>query len=477
MWSGIDRGAAIRRRVPTTFPSLLAVVAWVLVAVDGVHRVHQALSTSNAGEDLIPLRQAGVALRTGHPIYHVPGFVYPPPGAILGLLPAAVSLHAAEVVDSYLEIGAILLSLFLLRRFISPGRWGSLLTAIIAAGLIKGDLLLNSLPLENLSILVLLPLTLLVALWGRRRWDSGAIVLALTLVVKPVLLPLLVIPLTLRRPRPAVVTLVTAAAIAIATIWLLRPFSQAEDIVRRIISSDQIGNVYNLSLVGIGRTHGIPTGLIDAARIVVLVPLVIVVVAIVGARPAPSIPLVGSMSGVLLGGVFLAGSLSENHYIWLLIPGAVLAVASRSNIARASAVASWILCSYSVDYLHRFGDNSELQARFVSVEVLVLIGSSAALWKLIGQHNRVTTVPQVAGPVSLADPPSATLSPPARRSGRRSGKTALVMAAGSSGGTTLSICAKRSLNSAARCLHRVRAMTCPVAKSIAAKRSVTPLRT
>ncbi len=92
--------------------------------------------------------------------------------------------------------------------------------------------------------------------------------------------------------------------------------------------------VANISLSGLGDVHHVNSVVILLARLVV-VGLAIAVIAIVASRqPRVSLEVVGPLSGVILAGVFLAGSLSEGHYLFFLIPGAMTAVAVKSRVTR-----------------------------------------------------------------------------------------------------------------------------------------------
>jgi hypothetical protein len=97
-------------------------------------------------------------------------------------------------------------------------------------------------------------------------------------------------------------------------------------------------------------------------------------------QPRVSLEVVGPLSGVILAGVFLAGPLSEGHYLFFLIPGAMTAVAVRSHVARLLLLGALLTAAYASVYFHGIGGSPvALQARFVLTELLVFGGCAWAL--------------------------------------------------------------------------------------------------
>lgn len=81
-----------------------------------------------------------------------------------------------------------------------------------------------------------------------------------------------------------------------------------------------------------------------------------------------------------LAAVFLASSLSEGHYLYFLIPGAMAAVAVRSHLARLLLLAALLVAAYPSVYFHGvFGSQAALQVRLVLIAFLVFGGCAWAL--------------------------------------------------------------------------------------------------
>jgi len=146
-------------------PELLGVIGWIVVVVVAVGRAQGAIGTGGVGLDLHPLYGAGSAVRSGHSVYDVSGFVYPPTAALIGLLFTVVSFHRAIILFAYLELGILSATMLLAYKTVSRSRWALLIAAIVAVALLKGDVVVDDAWLENASVLLVLPLLQAVAKW------------------------------------------------------------------------------------------------------------------------------------------------------------------------------------------------------------------------------------------------------------------------------------------------------------------------
>ena len=284
---------------------------------------------------------------------------------------------------AYLEIVGICVTVFLFRRCVRPTRWQLLGSAIIAALIAKGDLVTISLPSGNIGFLLVVPCAYVVLRWGQGRWVSGGVALGITLLIKPVLLPLLLIPLLFRQWKCVAI----AAAVACVGILLMLPFigdpGGMSGVLTKLGAGETLAGkseVYNISLSALGNVHHVNSIVILLSRLVIIA-LAIAVIAVVAYRqPRVSLSVVGPLSGVILAGVFLAGPLGEGGYLYLLIPGAMTAVAVRSHVARLLLLGALLTAAYVSLYFHGFGVSQvALQARYVLTELLVFAGCAWAL--------------------------------------------------------------------------------------------------
>ena len=206
--------------------AVLGIGAWLVVAVIAVFLGHRAAATVGAGFDLHQVIVAGQALRSGQALYQVhpaaqnPQFVYPPTAALLGMAASYFRFHQVMTPFAYFETASLCFTVFLFRRCLRPTRWQLLGSAIVAALLLQGKAVTATLWLGNIGFLLVLPCAYVVLRWGEERWVSGGVALAVTLLIKPVLLPLLLIPLLYRKWKSVAI----AAAVACAGVLLMLPF-------------------------------------------------------------------------------------------------------------------------------------------------------------------------------------------------------------------------------------------------------------
>ena len=368
---------------------MLGIGAWLVVALVAVSQGHRAAATPAAGLDLHQVIVAGQALRSGQALYQVhpaalnPQFLYPPTTALLGMAASYFRFHQVMTPFAYFETASLCFTVFLFRRCLRPTRWQLLGSAIVAALLVKGDAVTTSLWLGNISFLLVVPCAYVVLRWGQGRWVSGGVALAVTLLIKPVLLPLLLIPLLFRIWKSVAI----AAAVTCAGVLLMLPFvgdlGAMPGVLTRLSGGQTLaGNkaVYNISLSALGDVHHVNSIVILLARLAIIGLAIAVIAMIAFHQPRVSLEVVGPLSGVILAGVFLAGPLSEGHYLFFLIPGAMTAVAVRSHVARLLLFGALLTAAYASVYFHGIGGSPvALQARFVLTELLVFGGCAWAL--------------------------------------------------------------------------------------------------
>jgi hypothetical protein len=162
--------------------------------------------------------------------------------------------------------------------------------------------------------------------------------------------------------------------------------------------------VYNISLSALGDVHHVNSIVILLARLAIIGLAIAVIAMIAVHQPRVSLEVVGPLSGVILAGVFLAGSLSEDHYLFLLIPGAMTAVAVRSHAARLLLFGALLTAAYASVYFHGIGGTPVPdQARFVLTELLVFGGCAWALVAGLRGDADDGEEEVVLGEVSLVD--------------------------------------------------------------------------
>ena len=372
-------------------PLALGLAGWVAVLAVAVSRARGAAAFPAAGLDLAPLRDAGRALADGRSIYAVHNFVYPPPAALVGWALSHLSFHTAVELYSYLEVVVLSLTVLLLRRYLRPLRWQLLTSALVTLVLLKGDLLVSILWLDNASVLLVLPCAWLLVRWSAARWTSGAVVLGLTLLLKPVLVPLIVILLVFRRWKETAIVAGVSLTGLVVCLPLISGSGSLVTVAHRLAGGSNLQGdlaVYNCSLAGIGSAHHVAGLAVGLARVGVTAATVIILVQVARVERPPSAYLVGSLSGLLLSAVFLAGPLGESHYLLLLIPGAILCVGWDSWPVRGLLLAALLAAGFPSFYFGGHGGSaSDLQVRAVLIEGLLFTASAVVALAVCREHR------------------------------------------------------------------------------------------
>lgn len=218
--------AALRPR--TSAPSVATVLRsalWPIAIFSVLHRSIVVTTNGNITDDFKPVYRAVLNFRRGWDIYNEhfdyvdPHYLYPPGGTLLmapfGYLPEYPSRYLFILINTV----AILIAWYLLLRL-----FGYTLSSVAAPALLLAmfctETVTNTLVFTNINGCVLLA-EMLFLRWlldGRvgRQWWAG-VAIGLTLTLKPVLGPLLLLPLLNRQwralvPAFAIPILINAAA-------------------------------------------------------------------------------------------------------------------------------------------------------------------------------------------------------------------------------------------------------------------------
>ncbi|MDT5350797.1 MAG: arabinofuranan 3-O-arabinosyltransferase, partial [Mycobacterium sp.] len=300
---------------------------WPAAILTVLHRGIVLTTNGNVTDDFKPVYRAALNFRQGWDIYNEhfdyvdPHYLYPPGGTLLmapfGYLPFAPSRYLFILIN----IAAILIAWYLLLRL-----FNYTLSSIAAPALLLAmfctETVTNTLVFTNINGCILL-LEVLFLRWlldGRvgHQWWAG-LAIGLTLVVKPLLAPLLLLPLLNRQWRALVPAIVVPAAVNLAALPLI---SDPMDFFTRTMPYFlSTRDYFNSSIEGNGVYYGLPTWLIVFLR------LLFTVLAI-GAlwllyryyRTRDPRFWFTTSTGVLLLWSFLVLSLSQGYYSMMLFP-------------------------------------------------------------------------------------------------------------------------------------------------------------
>ncbi|HEU4363000.1 MAG TPA: arabinofuranan 3-O-arabinosyltransferase [Mycobacterium sp.] len=317
-------------RPPTSAPSAATVlrsVLWPVAILSVIHRAIVLTTNGNITDDFKPVYRAVRNFRHGLDIYNEhfdyvdPHYLYPPGGTLLmaplGYLPETVSRYAFILANTI----AIVIAAYLLLRL-----FGYTLTSVAAPALLLAMFLTesvtNTLVFTNINGVILLAEVLFFRwlLDGRasRQWWAG-VAIGLTLVVKPVLAPLLLLPLLNRQWRVLVTAFAVPAVFNLAALPLVSdPKDYFTGTLPYILGTR---DYFNSSILGNGVFFGLPTALILFLR------ALFTVIAAVSLwllyryyRSRDPLFWLTTSSGVLLIASFLVLSLGQGYYSMVLFP-------------------------------------------------------------------------------------------------------------------------------------------------------------
>lgn len=392
-----DTRPATRSWQSTASAGIRLVAVLAALASVGFQSWHVA-TNAIVGGDFSPLRHAAQAMLNGTSVYGDPAFVYPPFAAVLLLPTAAGSALLAAKMWTEVGVAALVVAAVLIAR---QGRPESRLTtgAVAAIALVGGCAATDSLDLGNLSpLLVPLAVATLVAM-GKGRWLLGCALLCATLLIKPLLAPLLLVPVIyghwrelLRAAVPAAVVL--GASVAFVPGGTRFPQVFAYDLSGTNLHGRNAGN--NLSIAGWLETHVRDHDLATALRIVaVLVVLALAGLALVHSRRQPvTIGVVIRSGNIVMLAALLSGSISEVHFLLVILATSLLQLTvAPSRRAALCLVPGLAMVGAMTSYRDVVIGSHVPQSWFLVAEVALVVGNvTDAVLVTAGRSNRVAEV-------------------------------------------------------------------------------------
>jgi arabinofuranan 3-O-arabinosyltransferase len=332
--------AAFRPRTsPPSVATVLRSILWPLAILLIIHRSYVLATNGYITDDYGPVYRAVSNFRRGWDIYNEhldyvdPHYLYPPGGTLLmapfGYLPVDASRWWFESINC---AAIIIAACFLIRLF--GYTFTSVAYPAVLVAMFCTESVVNTLVFGNINGCVLL-LEVLFFRWildgkvGHQWWAGVAI--GLSLVVKPVLAPLLLLPVLNRQWRAV------AAAIAVPVVFNVAAWPLVADpmnfITRTLPYIFSIRDYFNSSIQGNGVYYGLPMWLILLLRIVFAV-LAVVSIWLLYRYYRTRDPLFWftTSSGVLLIASWLVSSLGQGYYSMMLFPFLMTVVLPNSVI-------------------------------------------------------------------------------------------------------------------------------------------------
>ena len=331
-----------RTAAPST-ATVLRSVLWPVAILAVIHRTIVVTTNGNITDDFKPVYRALLNFRHGWDIYNEhfdyvdPHYLYPPGGTLImapfGYLPFAESRYLFIACNS----AAIVIAAYVLLKM-----FNFTLTSVAAPALLLAmfctESVTNTLVFTNINGCILL-LEVLFLWWlldgsksnkvGHQWWAGIAIGLAL--VVKPVLAPLLLLPLLNRQWRAVVAAIVLPVVFNLAALPLV--VHPLDFFTRTLPYTLGVRDYFNSSIEGNGVYFGLPTWLILFLRILfTLLTIGSLWLLYRYYRTRDPRFWLTTSSGVLLLWSWLVLSLSQGYYSMMLFPFLMTVVLPNSVI-------------------------------------------------------------------------------------------------------------------------------------------------
>lgn len=253
--------------------------------------------------------------------YNVRGFVYPPFAAIVIAPLGHMGLTSAKQAGSAVVLVAIVATTFLSARALGV-RLRNWRFAAVAVAIVAGHVFFASTALGNVSALMALLLAGFYFALSRDRDMAAGLLLGLSLAIKPLLLPVLLVPILWARWRMLAAAFLSAGALtgvgALVVPHVDMFLSRA--LPHMFKAHPASYDPLNSTLSSIGHLTGLPSALVLVARSLVVIAAIVVVVRVRRSTPRLDVMTAVTVGSVLLLVQFTAGGLTEDHFLLTLIP-------------------------------------------------------------------------------------------------------------------------------------------------------------
>jgi arabinofuranan 3-O-arabinosyltransferase len=327
------------RTSPPSVATVLRSILWPIAILLIIHRSYVLATNGYITDDYGPVYRAVVNFKMGWDIYNEhfdqvdPHYLYPPGGTLImapfGYLPVDASRYWFITFNTIAIVIAACLLVRLFNYKLSSVALPALLVAMFCT-----ESVVNTLVFGNINGCILL-LEVLFFRWlldGKvnHQWWAG-VAIGLSLVVKPLLGPLLLLPLLNRQWRALVTALLVPLVFNLAA-WPL--ISDPMNFVTRTLPYIfSIRDYFNSSIQGNGVYYGLPMWLILLLRIAFLA-LAVASLWLLNRYYRTRDPLfwMATSSGVLLIASYLVLTLGQGYYSMMLFPFLMTVVLPNSVI-------------------------------------------------------------------------------------------------------------------------------------------------
>ncbi len=327
---------ALEPKTARTAADAIRYVMWPLAIMTVLHRILIKAVNRYITDDFRPVYDAAVAFWNRQPVYTAdygsvdPHYLYPPSGTLLIAPFAVLDPERSRWLFVGVNTIAILIALYIILRMFGYGI-RSVAAPILLFGAFASETVTNTLVFTNINGAVLLGEVLF--LWfvlQNRQWLAG-IAIGLTLAVKPVLAPLLLIPFVYKQWR----TIGTAIFVPAVLTLLAIPWSvdAGAFITRTMPYLTAPRDYFNSAIVGNGLYYGLPEWLILGMRGLFAAMVAVSLWLLWRYYREDRVFFVVTTSGLLLLAAYLLSSLGQMYYSMTLFP-LLMSVVLRNSVMR-----------------------------------------------------------------------------------------------------------------------------------------------
>ncbi len=309
---------------------------WPLAIMTVIHRVFIRAVDGDITDDFNPVYQAALAFLNRQPVYTAnfdsvdPHYLYQPSATLLLSPLAVIDPERSRWLFIIASTVAILLALYILLRIFGYRLDFVAAPALLLAAFVS-ETVTNTLVFTNFNGFVLLGEVAFIGYLLKRKDLSAGVAMGLTLAIKPMLAPLLLLPLMTRQWK----VFITAIAIPVVTMAIAWPLSvdPMNFIDRTLPYLLQTRDYFNSAVVGNGLYYGLPDLLVLAIRAVLGIMVLVSLWLLYRYCREDRLFFFATASGVILTAHWLLGSLGQMYYSMMLFP-LLMTVVLRNSVIR-----------------------------------------------------------------------------------------------------------------------------------------------
>ncbi|MFI6866668.1 glycosyltransferase family 87 protein [Nocardia sp. NPDC050406] len=323
-------------RTARTTAEVLNFALWPFAILTVLNRVFIKAVNGNITDDYRPVYNASLAFLNHQPVYTAnfdstdPHYLYPPSGTLLIAPLAILDPEKSRWCFILLNAAAIILAGYLLLRLFDFTLKSVAAPALLLA-MFMSETVINTLVFTNVNGCVLLAEVVFIQLLLKRRDLWAGVAMGLTIAVKPVLAPMLLIVLVRGQWK----VFVTAIGVPVALTAIAWPMMKdAKDFFTHTLPYlAESRDYFNSAIVGNAAYYGVADWLTWIIRLAMAAIVLISLWLLYRYYREEELFFVCTATGVLLTAQWLLGSLGQMYYSMLLFPF-LMTVVLRNSVLR-----------------------------------------------------------------------------------------------------------------------------------------------